>query len=758
MLPPSSFSFKLIVLNCYPYVKYGIFVPFVSSNSSEIALIRSHLTFRHHTTCSSTPTDKAPPTSLSTGIMTSDKNLTIVLLCSGNGAEPSIYRPSRDDVRYRQRQDALVRCVAASLYGPAIATNDSICELILLYDEDLSCMRMKLSNGSLPKSTEEIPPPLEADIVASWKEAAKAAIRSKQCNQQSTSSIGALNLDIKTSTSENTKAGPRFTTTCELDLWKKIDPTNSTTKDRVRLVTTDCPNNPVLKKLPSIMPSSKRDALVMLQATCPMEYLRRHHLNVALDLALRKINKSKLQSAWEGYTKFCTETQLLTIKTTSKQANNATIDISCDNDKYDKIERTFRCILSEAKPNDHLRSGKLQKKIIAACLHESCDAELPCWGWDRRSRNEHVGHIFLFLGAVRDMTISENKALSIACKSIGCPLVPCRLGPVPEFTSKIVSVAAFHHSKGVLGYGLSELWRRSARQDTKLTIKRRKIDTDLSNGRPCRTIHSIVIVPMISASLSVDPSKRNRIHWCMVRMVVCALWRSKLTSKPDSNGHIIPLNNLLTFLFLDGMTITLKQKDFTKAMAENHKAAPSELQILEQLCRQRDAASPRCGATSTCDQKNAIKGACRDLVNSFASRSGWKQFVLSMGHHKRAASNKPNLFDMAYSDEYCQNNSTVEYPYTLLTIQKINSSVILSDQSDNRDIKQTAEKRADEAHKYLMRAFKAADIFTMIHPRLMNSFSCQFQEEETNTIIMLQHLDYQQRLFSLLLEYEKKNS
>eukprot|EP00956_Cyclotella_meneghiniana_P017609 scaffold28900_cov93-Cyclotella_meneghiniana.AAC.22 len=154
--------------------------------------------------------------------------LTIVLICSGNGADPSNYRPSRDDVRYRFRHDALVRCVAASLYGP-VNINGS-CELILLYSGDLSCMRMKLSTGSSQVVSSGVmpSPPLERDVVQSWKDAAKLAVRNRQLNDlqlvSSAGSIGTLNKEpVVTSV-------PSLRTVCVLDTtWKVVQTDTSTT-------------------------------------------------------------------------------------------------------------------------------------------------------------------------------------------------------------------------------------------------------------------------------------------------------------------------------------------------------------------------------------------------------------------------------------------------------------------------------------------------------------------------------------------------
>ena len=71
--------------------------------------------------------------------------LTIVLLCSGKGADTQSYRPNLDESQWWGRRDALVRCVAASLFGPrgGIRNDRSApdapsidTELVLLFDED----------------------------------------------------------------------------------------------------------------------------------------------------------------------------------------------------------------------------------------------------------------------------------------------------------------------------------------------------------------------------------------------------------------------------------------------------------------------------------------------------------------------------------------------------------------------------------------------------------------------------------------------
>ena len=135
----------------------------------------------------------------------------------------------------------------------------------------------------------------------------------------------------------------------------------------------------------------------------------------------------------------------------------------------------------------------------------------------------------------------SNQVLSHACTQLRMPLVACQLGLVPEITSKILSVAGYHHFRGILGEGLIELWEQQRRRrrwkeslHAQSTSKIRK-DSKFSN-KPLQTLkgrrilHTIAILPIHSQSLTVDPSCHNRVHWCMVRLCISSPWRSKLAS------------------------------------------------------------------------------------------------------------------------------------------------------------------------------------------------------------------------------------
>ena len=784
------------------------------------------------------------------------QHLTICLLCSGpGGSDPSVYRPSRDDARYRHRHDALARCVASSLHGGAGASSSAGaapgrrasgksksreeeeedeeggaegeerrgedgeedrptgggCELVFVYDGDMSCFRMSLppppSSSSLSSSRPRSPPPLEVDVVTSWRDASREAMRDSLVAGASSSAVGSILPPRRHHGAGGTKGDgyqpPRLRTTCVLDLWTTVVPWSSSSSssslsfESSRGAPAGSPSSaPSAARggkvappstagddggggrrppLPSRMPSSKREAVVALQRSCPVEYLREHRLNVSCDVALRKFNVVKLRKVWDDYGGGGPSTAAAgggggcavargVNERRGDGGGDARGEGAEDDDEgwRDRIERTFRAILSSrAKGQGNDDGGVMANncddrptRVMAAYLHESCDAELPCWGWDRHGADniddddDAVEEVFLFLGAVRDMTESENRALSRACIALELPLVPCRLSPVPEFTSKILSVVGYHYFRRVLGGGLVELWRR---RHYRLSREMNSV-TSLPPTYPQsnnRTIHAIALVPMGSRSLSADPLRRNRVMWCMVRLCVCSLWRSRLasdaSSSPSSSSSSSPeaLNNLLTFLFEDGVGITLSQKEFTSSMAGKHRAAPSERQILEELCDRRDA------LTSMPDG-NGVKQSCKDILSSSMPSSGDDNrdtfaldFTIRCDKPSRHSSRE--LMNLAYSNRLFQtagwNRRRIPTSWTLFTILNVRSD--LNHQSCNGE----STKRSDMIYKVLMRSISKGGIQVTNQTSLLGHTS---QDDEACTITMLQHVDYQGYLYQLL--------
>jgi hypothetical protein len=522
------------------------------------------------------------------------------------------------------------------------------------------------------------------------------------------------------------------------------------------------------------MPSSKREVVVALQRSCPVEYLREHRLNVSCDVALRKFNLGKLRKVWENYGRVgvsiataegggCAVVRKVNERREDGGGDARGEGAEADDEEWrDRMERTFRAILSSRAKGQGNDDGDVMAnngddrptRVIAAYLHESCDAELPCWGWDRHGADniddddDAVEEVFLFLGAVRDMTDSENLALSRACSALACPLVPCRLSPVPEFTSKILSVAGYHYFRRVLGGGLVELWRR--RQYRR--FREMNSVTSLPSTYPQsnnRTLHAIAMVPMGSRSLSADPSRRNRVMWCMVRLCVCSLWRSRLASdsstshSSSSSSYPEALNNLLTFLFEDGVRITLSQKEFTSSMAGKHRAAPSERQILEELCDRRDA------LTSMPDGKD-IKQTCKDILLSYVPSSGDdNRDIFALDFTKYC--DKPNghssreLMNLAYSNRLFQtadwDRRRIPTSWTLFTILNVRSDL------NHQSCDDESTKRTEMIYIGLMRSISKCGIQVTNQTSLLGH---TLQDDEACTITMLQHVDYQGYLYQLL--------
>lgn len=296
-------------------------------------------------------------------------------------------------------------------------------------------------------------------------------------------------------------------------------------------------------ELPSGL-SSKREVLAYIQWKCSIDFLRKHGLNSSTSAILRKSNINTLSEVWAKWRKL--------------QAKETKTTKTCSSDQQ-ATESLFRDVVQSFQT----RAEKDEIAIVGT-LHESCD-EFPCFEPDSGGQ-DHRYRIMLFLGAVRDMTPGENRILEDVCKSLQVPRVGIRFGTVSEFTSKILSVLAYHQSHPmIMRCALSRLLAPS-KQGGESAIQ--------SRSPTC--LHVIGHVPIKSAELSIDLTRRDRTHWCIVRVVVCTLWRSRLASCENSADHV----NSLTLIFEDGVSVSLEEGTFVAKLAAQHQAAPSEYQIL----------------------------------------------------------------------------------------------------------------------------------------------------------------------------------
>ena len=624
--------------------------------------------------------------------------LTICLLCSGKGAEAQSYRPNLDESRWWGRRDALVRCVAASLYGPRNTKQrpDRI-ELCLLFDEDGCVMRMQ----SPPLGLRQDDVPTERRIVSMWRAAASEAGRSQK----------PAGLGFGRSLSGQT---PEAAVTCIREPWTYASGNDASGNDEGPLTASSTPTTADIAFDMSRL-ESKRDILEHIQQRCPLEFLRKHRLNSGTDVVLRKTNRAKLLAAWKDW-----------VGSVGGGNVNSGRQLPGKDQKRaaaeENMEETFRAILldrfkgSEGDVGDRTNEDPtVPPPVMAAVLHESMDNELPCW---EGAKDEAGGptRICLFLGAVRDMTSKESDILTKVCSALNIPLLGFRLGPVPEFTSKILSVVTYHNAVGALGPAILRMWKKNQNmakmaRETNIAVAPR--------GR--RRLHVICDVQMSSAGLTHDLSARSRTLWCLVRLCVCALWRSKLASSSAST-EIKPtmLENTLSFVFEDDIILTLEQEDLVKTLAEKHQAAPSEHQILVGLCQKRDEAV---GENNKPSIKRLVKKSIKEWRNSLEDPQNSRCYCLGISK-KNNEKAEPSLIDCIYSNPITQRNTSANA--LIFAHLAIRGTSVESDDC------------------------KYASVFERVGVPVFTSNIIQSnslnQDAEASAITMLQHFEYQQRL------------
>jgi hypothetical protein len=534
-----------------------------------------------------------------------------------------------DETQWWGRRDALCRCTTAALYGPVSEREDR--QLIFFFDEDCSLLRMRrrrsTSSSDLgDESTSGITLPeipTEAGLIKTWKRATK-----------------------KASTPGSAKS----------ECWFELPPRqlrcnvpSQLGKDNYLRMHTHLTEQPlpVLSILheEELKNLSKRQVLMELQAAIEafqnssnslqgeiINFLRKWRLNSSTDVVLRKTNHDTLVHA---YLDFFSSVVKLKNSLLPESKQQSLYDTS-DKDE-NKMHGTLCHILSEF---ENLRD---QSSSIVIYLHETCELELPVFGILSRQKrltsavihdNSQMKHIYIILGAVRDITKWEYGMVEKACGTLNIPLVGSHLGPVVEFTSKIICAIAFHSYVGLLNAAVLNLLQKAQKNPDQLMGIRQMLREEDSNGKLSKFkgkadagislikenehkveqfLHVICFMPFTSQTLTCELSKRDFNMWNTVRVCVCTLWRSRMVSSSSKTGSLgsrnersedkslittkqeskvnntaFKLNNSLSLVFQDGYVMTLKQGDLVKSLAEKHHAAPSEHQILKALCERRD--------------------------------------------------------------------------------------------------------------------------------------------------------------------------
>ena len=665
--------------------------------------------------------------------------LRVVLLCKGRGADKTSYRPRSDESQWWGRRDALVRCVASFLFGANNREGDTTKtrkELVLLFDEDLSRLHMTIdtgvdNSGAFPK---------EETIVKLWKQAAQnlrkeVDYKRMRCIIHMDPTLSFVPTSSSTETPNRTKAGSTAAKSSSID---KID--------------------------------TKREVLEYMQKHCSLEFLRKQKINSHPEVVLRKTNRKALLKIWETWMK---QMHASSVMTEGKGTNN---DDDENSHNSRRLKSIYKELLQFPQETTTLRSSHSsssisktdKQKIIAGTLHESSE-EFPCFRF--RPEETIAGesyNICLFLGAVRDMTSHEQILLEEVCESSKTPFVGVRFGTVPEFTSKILSVLVFHHSNRVLGISMKRLLdKKSKTEDHSLSMP-------IEHQQQSTCLNIICTVPKASKEISVRIEERDQTYWRLVRVIVCSLWRSKLVSSKSQISH----TNMLHLVFDDGVVVALKEREFVEKLASQHQAAPSEFQILtalvQEIERQSKLQAPPPLSKKTKPSNNAIgDGGCdgwsrkklaKRLVRSVV-KSSPIPVTCTVGIEPNATTNN-ELVSRFYDHSSNNGVATKEaigveaddpLDYGLLMVMDITTPSKLSTHSQQPELRRYEEdtpREAREIYRQLLSASRKQHIPTIQQTMILSNSNsttngwCSVWDREAASIIAIQHMCYQNRVFA----------
>jgi hypothetical protein len=490
---------------------------------------------------------------------------------------------------------------------------------------------------------------------------------------------------------------------------------------------------------------------------------RVERLNCALETLIRKTNKAKLSEIKKEWELKYGKKRKITAQSTVSPST-----IHGDDKDNSTLESIIRCIVQ--------RQSSDMQQVIAVTLHESSINELPCWDDDghdtscskeqaessvSRSRDSRSIQICFFLGAVRDMYKTENSSLRRVCDSNNIPLLRIRLGPVSEFTSKILTVVAYHDTYHRLVPACLLLILRNQKKLSSSSLE--GVDTSQPSttlvAKPL-VLHYLCHVPDTSDCVSTDLKDRNRILWCMIRCTVTSLWRSRFASGKSNHTHrnhghhSTSLRNRLSFIFNDGIVLTLEQIDLVTDMAEKHQAAPSEYQVLLMLRQKLDALRHSQQPTSSLQKKSSFPTMMRDLFFDTETKTVQPPtFCIDFLDDNSLACN--NYF---YSSGQCKTSTTCLFDKGNPQQSSLVIAIIisLSANTDTLTITNMAKlsERSDFQSSFRKACAKEWTNFTTIIPgRALVNVDCI--DQEATFITMTQHLAYQGRILNLCDRYQE---
>ena len=634
--------------------------------------------------------------------------LRVVLFCKGKGADKDSYRPRSDEKQWWGRRDALARCVSSFLFGAQSKQGRKTKkELVFFFDEDFARLHMTIDHdeengGTFPK---------EETLIKLWKQAAQNL--RKEVRYKGLKCM--IHLDPSLS----------FAPTISK---KSAKPGNAASSiERI---------------------DTKREVLEYIQKHCSIDFLRQNRINSNPEVVLRKTNRKALLKIWDTWTK-----QMNSSSSTDEQEGGGSKNDN-ENSGYSRQLKSIYKDLLQFPPetNATTNSSVSMQKVIAGTLHETAE-EFPCFQFgkeeiDSESSSDLSYKVCLFLGAVRDMTSSEGEVLQQVCKTLHIPFVGVRFGKVPEFTSKILSLLAFHHANHVLGISMKRLLE--AKDNKRHHSNSATIEDEPKEQSTCLNI--VCTVPKSSKEISIRMEDRDHIHWRLVRVIVCSLWRSKLVSSKSSIHHV----NNLHLVFEDGVTVALKEREFVEQLASKHQAAPSEFQILTALLHEIDRQSkfqdppPPSTKNSSGDGWSRKKLAKR-LVKSIL-KSSPIPITCAVGIDSNGTNDLVSRFYDHCKTKNCGANDQPDQSL-LLVIDIINSP-----EGSKHSIrsKRASEVNADgkaqrEIYRQLLSAARKLQIPTIQQNFLPNTAADSHGwcwDREAASIVAIQHMCYQNRVFA----------
>lgn len=530
---------------------------------------------------------------------------------------------------------------------------------------------------------------------------------------------------------------------------------------------------------------------IMLACLCASPFhcaLKKNRLNSALVTLVRKSNKDKLMAIKKEWER---------LHPAPKKQKKFKEEAFMDNDEGAVL--ALKSILVRVlRPS----SSSIQR-VIAATLHESSNDELPCWDEGFRMAPPPAANaslkttdeeescsalqICLFLGAVRDMLPSEHRCLRNVCRVGSVPLLNIRLGPIPEFTSKILTVTAFHHAHGRLHPAVLKLLQNQQQQtQQQLSFGGRGVDFPNAStavvvprvmmaapfpSPPLLLLHFVCWVPLPSDRLSVrlEDRRTTRVLWCMVRCTVTSLWRSKVaaggggchsdSSSSSSSRCGAVLSNRIMFVFQDGAKLTLRQEDLVRSMSEQHQAAPCEYQIMTMLRTKLDVTRP-VEKNLVSDGKSASKAIWNHLLEVDKCKPSC---LVDFDNPSDIAdcSDTPHLFysSLGVGSRQGSTTTTTRFPTVENESTTTMFMIVLPIYPDTDAADTTAGEVSmalwSERQRALVRVVRKKKIPVVPGRSIVNTTATSggrlVMDQEASIITMVQHLGYQGRLLNLLL-------